>query len=1207
MKKIFLVTFLLVFYFSNGQKSPLKSTPSYQKMMYDNRINFYTVCDSAEAYFKTIDRDKKGSGYKPFLRWKHENESKFAPSGNRMVDYEMPYKEYMRIKRESPINNGQRLFESGGWHSLGPETITSITGHYAAGLGRVEFVEVNKNNDQQIYLASRSGGLWRTNDGGATWSHNTDYLPASGVNVVAANPSNFDSVLINVRNAGNGTSMGVYKSNDGGTTFSPTAFIPANVGYGGLGSNFKVYTIQYHPTIPNLVYVGTSQGLYRSTDNLQTWTRQIVGGDVMDIDFHPTNSNIIYIYDDYFAANENRVLKSTDLGVTYNSTVDLPGNNSVKIKISVSPTCPDCVFASSDNGIWKSTDAGLTYATIQNPPPSGVSLWGAMPNDLDITKFVSGYVDLYRSLDSGASFNQCTWWSLGTNNGSGNFQQNFNTSTHYIHADTNYLDCVNGIFYSCSDGFLSKSSDNGETWQKLSLTVGIRENYCVGTSQSNTYVSICGSQDNGTSVKNETGWIEVYGADGMEAIVMPLNPDYMIGSTQNGGRGRYVDGTGNSRTSITPPGQVASWVAPLVFDPNNQMTVYSFGTKVHKSTDFGSTWVDLGIPSFAGTIETAAIAENNSAIMVVTKGSAIELSTDGGNTFTNIKNGLPNNSITDVAFNPTNDAVIVVTYDSYQNNGQKIYMTTNSGASWTNITYNLGNMPIYCVAIDHTSDSTLYVGAAIGIYKKSLLGTTWSLYNQNLPNVATEDLEINYGSNTLKAATWGRGLWEYSLANRNNYPAITKTSITNPPTFSLPKATMPQYVTSEILYNGVLTQVEVRWATNAPNFNTTNVIPMSLINGNTWRSDAPLPDFPSGTKVFFKVLATGSDNDTSETYKFMYELKPYQLCAASGENSNGSLWMTSFSCAGTTNSPTAYNAYSFYPNFQFNLVKGTTYSATGVFNQTWSSNDFVVWIDYDNDGEFQLTERVILDSNTAGSGTGTFTIPANAVEGNVRMRVRLGYWGDYSTACGTTLGEVEDYTVRIIPASTSFTTKLQLQGYYDTAAHAMRPVKMNQGQNTNADEVDNITVELRHPDNFAVAAVTTALLKTDGTAVTSFSPAINGMYYLVVKHRNSIQTWSAFPLNISSYTPLYDFSSRANNAFGNNMIQIEPGIWAFYTGDINQDEVIDGSDIPELYNDIENSAFGDLNTDLNGDGSVDNSDLPFLFDNSEISIFAIHP
>jgi len=104
-----------------------------------------------------------------------------------------------------------------------------------------------------------------------------------------------------------------------------------------------------------------------------------------------------------------------------------------------------------------------------------------------------------------------------------------------------------------------------------------------------------------------------------------------------------------------------------------------------------------------------------------------------------------------------------------------------------------------------------------------------------------------------------------------------------------------------------------------------------------------------------------------------------------------------------------------------------------------------------------------------------------------------------------------------------------------------------------------------------------------------------------------LQTWSALPITVSASTPTYDFTNTNTKAFGLNMKLVEPGIWALFSGDINQDEVIDASDNVNLANDISNSNFGYLNTDLNGDGSVDNSDLPIITNNIENSIFSNYP
>lgn len=708
-------------------------------MMYDMSINFYTVCDSAEAYFKTIDKDKKGSGYKPFLRWKNDNEAKYYPSGNRMIDHFLPYKEFERLKKES--NTKRTASNTLDWTLKGPALIGGITGHYAPGLGRMEYVEVNKSNAQQIYMGSRSGGLWRTNNEGTTWTQNTDFLPASGVNAIAAKPTNFNSVLINVRMADTGHSFGIYRSTDGGATFQQTNFKPSTLGFGGLGSNFKINVIRYHPTVANLVFVGTDRGVFRSTDDMVTWTRLNNSWDVKDVEFHPTNANIIYVYENYYwGTNKNKIHKSSNQGVSYIALADVVGNSNAEINISVSPICPECVYLVSDNGIWNSVDTGANFTTVVSPAPAGVSLWYGVPNDTDPTKMVCGYVDLFRSLDSGATFTQATWWSLGSaQHGAGDMQTKFNNSSVYVHADMDYLTCVNGVYYACTDGFLSKSADNGLTWVRLNSDTCLRENYNLGVSQSNNERFICGAQDNGTSIKTENGWIEFYGADGMEGLIHPLNDDWMIGSLQYGGRRRTFDGgVSNSGCSQPQSGSGnASWTAPIIYDTNNQMTIYSFGKNVFKSTEFGNNWVTLAAPTtFANeNIENAAIAFNNSNRLVVCSDANIEISNDAGVSFSSIRGTLPNLWISDIAFDPNNDNRIIVTYADWQNNNQKVFITNDAGVTWQNITYNLGNMPVRTVVIENSSEATIYVGTEIGVYKKALSATTWTMYNASLPNV----------------------------------------------------------------------------------------------------------------------------------------------------------------------------------------------------------------------------------------------------------------------------------------------------------------------------------------------------------------------------------------------------------------------------------------------------------------------------------------
>ncbi len=840
----------------------LMAQPLYKVMMEDFSYNFYDVVEEAETYFAKRSK-RKGSGWKGYQRWLAMNEYKYYPSGDR--NQVNPNFERDAFLSFLSSNAQQRAFYNSGWCDLGPYRIDSITGHYSAGLGRIEDFYVNPNNTQTIYIGSRSGGFWRTTDEGETWANTTDFLMASGVDAIAVSPTNPDSILINVRNARNGSTQGIYRSADGGITWQITNFNPSVLGWGGLGSNAKIFKIAYHPTIPNLIFVGTSLGIFRSDNNLASWTRLIDSGDIIDIDFHPTNPNIIYLYDaDYWGGNQNIILWSNDAGVSYNASNTITGNNEERAYISVSKDCPSCVYFASSNGIWQSINNGIDFSKI-SPPPSTFD--GFAVNDLDTSKMLYGYIDLFSSTDGGQNFNQVSFWAQGT-------YEDFNNGK-YVHADLRDAKSINGVYYVATDGFLSKSNDGDTTWTILSQGTGIRENYSLGVSQSNHYRTIVGSQDNGTSIKKKTTWVEFYGADGMEGIIHPLNDDWMMGSIQFGARRLTKDG-GTTQTGATPPGQDGSWIAPLVYDPNDHMVVYSFGNRIYRSDNFGSDWQSISATSFPTNISEAAIAQNNSEIIVISNGSDLKKSVDGGVSFNNIKNGLSNKTITDIAFAPHDDQIIFVTFANHQNDGKKIYQTNDGGESWTNITYNLGDMPIRKVVVDHSPEHNIYLGAEIGLFTKPLNDSSWTLYNTDLPNMAIEDLEIMWGSNTIRAATWGRGLWEYSLINRNNFPAIISSKITDTPSDEVPVACSDQFVTSIISYNGSITDAYVKWSRNDQSFN--NTISMINLSDSTWKSKSPIPGAPNDTKIYFKVYAVGMNGDTTETYKFMYTARPLPSC-----------------------------------------------------------------------------------------------------------------------------------------------------------------------------------------------------------------------------------------------------------------------------------------------------------------------------------------
>lgn len=987
-------------------------TPDFQKLYNDYSINFYDVCKIVEKHFDTADKSVKGSGWKTYQRWKYLNEKKYYPSGNRNnVSPNFAWEQYQNFTKINRIITNRNLHGS-NWRELGPYTVDSITNHYAAGIGRIECVYASTKDTNIIYHGSRSGGFQRTENGGKTWQGTSSYLPGAGVNTMSVSPWNSDSVLINVQNSSNEYSHGIYRSTDGGKNWVATRFVAANVGRGGLGDNFVIYKIHYHPRIPNLIFVGTNNGLYRSSDNLATFSRVMTGVEITEIGFHPTNDSIVYTYDGYYwGNNKNTLYRSSNFGLSFSLAGTLPGNNDNRsIEFSVSPLCPNCLWVASSTGIWISKDRASNFTKLSTPM---FGCGGFAVNNKDTSKMIHGYVDLASSNNGGRSWNQITYWYLGNTNGAGSgYQISYNTSTNYIHADVNDLECIDGRFYACTDGFLCKSTDNGKTWKRIGNGVSTRENYKLGTSQSNHYITYLGSQDNGTSLRNQKGWVEIYGADGMEQIVHPLNEKAFIGTVQYGGRIGSWDGGVNMRFPKPKNTGEAYWEAPFAYDPNNPMTVYDFRDSIYKSDDFGNNYKVVGIPkSFIGNIQFAEIAQNNSNIIAISQGENLDLSTDGGKSFKSIKGTLPSLGIQEMAFDPKQDSTIVVVYGAHSNDGKKVYISKDLGNTWTNITYNLGNMPIRSVVIDHTPQRNIYLGAEIGIFTKPMSSTTWNLYNTNFPNVAVQEMEICWGSNTLKAATWGRGLWEYSLVNRTSFPAILTTNITNPPTLDLPKQGTQQYVTSKIHYSGKLKRVYLRYSVNNSS-KLDSIADMVNVADSTWKSSKFLPTKNIGDKTYFKVIAVGANGDSSESYKYMYETKPFEYCKASGSSTDGNLFISEVAIGSAKNTSTN-TKYTAYNTPVFKLMQDSIYNISVKANTSWTENDYGAFIDFNKDADFSPNETILLKMNQGSGANNNFKVPKLSNYGDtVKMRLRLSYWNGTPNPCGENqLGEVEDYKV----------------------------------------------------------------------------------------------------------------------------------------------------------------------------------------------------
>ena len=291
-------------------------------------------------------------------------------------------------------------------------------------------------------------------------------------------------------------------------------------------------------------------------------------------------------------------------------------------------------------------------------------------------------------------------------------------------------------------------------------------------------------------------------------------------------------------------------------------------------------------------------------------------------------------------------------------------------------------------------------------------------------------------------------------------------------------------------------------------------------------------------------------------------------------------------------------------NLNLTITPSTSHTTTisACDGYTWSVNDQ----EYTASGTYTVTdgchsEILVLTINSNSVHTTTVSSCGSYTWNNTTYTSSGTYTGS-TTNCVT-----EVLNLTITPCNSIVNVKLHLQGYYDASAHAMRPVMANQGVGSSSTDVDTVTVELHDATTFATVATATATLHTDGTATATYGTAPTGSFFIVIKHRNSVQTWSSTPQTVGSTALTYDFTTAANKAYGDNMVEVETGVYAMYTGDIDQDGNVNNVDYSLWETDANNLEFGYFATDLDGDGNVNNVDYSIWESTANALIYSVVP
>ncbi|WP_282031495.1 VPS10 domain-containing protein [Winogradskyella eximia] len=452
--------------------------------------------------------------------------------------------------------------------------------------------------------------------------------------------------------------------------------------------------------------------------------------------------------------------------------------------IGVSADNPSVVYVleaenSLFGGIHKSTDSGVSFIKMDHANKNYFGYdslaeddRGQAPRDMDIAVNPNNVDDVHiagintwRSTNGGLSFNITSQWTP--------YNANLE-NVGYCHADIDILEFVgtgsNVKLLVGSDGGIYRANNpttvNSDYYTDLTAGLGIRQFYKIGVSQTNIVVVTGGSQDNGSSVLGLNGsWTDWWGADGMEGFVDKNNSQTIYGTSQYGSFVKSYNG-GSNISYLTQPDDKGgdynwNWVVPFEQDPIIQNVIYCAFDEVYKSIDGGDNWTSIS-SNFGADIDHFKVAPTDNNKMYLSINGEFWYTINGGASWVQSSLSLGGGRINEIAVHPTDsDKIAIAT-----TNGQKVYVSSDHGLTWTSILWDLPNFSAQALVWQDNGKDGLYVGMNYGIYyTDNDLGDTWAPFNNGLPNVRINELEINAVEGKLYAATYGRGLWRSNLYN----------------------------------------------------------------------------------------------------------------------------------------------------------------------------------------------------------------------------------------------------------------------------------------------------------------------------------------------------------------------------------------------------------------------------------------------------------
>lgn len=776
MKKVvFITSFFIISFIINAQpwldklySNNLKKNGSFSK------YNFYDVQEAFNSYWKDKNIEK-GKGWKQFKRWEWFNQYRIDEKG--FINKNSLY--YAWIEKNQKFPNSI-IRNNANWKSLGPTKIPGGTSPMK-GLGRLNCITVDPSNSDIIWVGSPSGGLWKSTNGGVSWTSNTDFLDGLGISSILISPTNSSIMYLATGDFDHNDtySIGILKSIDGGLTW----FLPSSDSW---IKSSNAYKLSMHSSDENVIFACSQESLLKTTDGGINWINMTINFKSVfyDLIVDKTNSNVLFAACYDLDLNTNFIIKSYDAGESWiRLTNGLPIiNGSGRIALAQASSNSEIVYSVFTNnngslfGIYKTIDGGNNWELTCNSPnmlgwtEDGSDLGGQAWYDLALivhptdpkTVYLGG-INIWKSLDGGFTWKINAQWHGG-----------YKGNIPVVHADIHAFEFINdtGSLLSACDGGLFKTSDGGTNWIDLSDGLGIQQFYRIGGSLQFPDLIFGGAQDCGTSLyDSDEPWINYLEGDGMECAIDYSNHKIGYASLQNGHFAKTTDGGNLFKDINNGILEKGAWITPFVIHPTNPEILYRTTTKVYKSTNRGDLWQPiseaLDYDIFTRELDLLAVSKSNPEIIYTCSANYLFKTTDNGNSWN--KFNLPPyfQYPSSLAIHPNNPNIVFITSSNINSSlfgNFKVSKSIDGGNSWLNISGEIPkNLPVNCIIIQEDSPEDIYIGTDIGVFYSSNGGLEWQNYSNYLPNVIINELEINIPSGKIRAATFGRGLWESPL------------------------------------------------------------------------------------------------------------------------------------------------------------------------------------------------------------------------------------------------------------------------------------------------------------------------------------------------------------------------------------------------------------------------------------------------------------